>query len=168
MSGYTAPPGDTFEERWPDEAAERSWLAAPWLPIVLGGFAGLLGAPAVPAGAVRGVVADRPGSSGPWSSACSTLGLLRTSGRPSRILGRLWRITAFVALSLGLGFAMWLVSLVVCDQGRCAVSLSFDPARFAVSAMMFAAAVLGSILIAMWVDRAGKALAARARATAAP
>ena len=167
MSGYTAPPGDTFEERWPDEAAERNWLSGPWLPIVLGGFAGLFGAPLYLL-ALFGTWSPVSWVIGAMVLGLLTLGVLRTSGRPSRILGRLWRIAAFVALSLGLGLVMWLVNLVVCDQGRCGGSFSLDQTRFAVSAMMFAAAVLGSILIAMWVDRAGKHLAARARATAAP
>ena len=167
MSRYTAPPGDTFEERWPDEAAETRWLAAPWLPIILGGFAGLFGAPLFLL-SLFGTWSPVSWIVGAAVFGLLTLGVLRMSGRPARIVGRLWRLAAFVALSLVLGFAMWLVGTALCETATCSLTVGPDAGRFAVSAMLFAAAVLGSILIALWVDRAGRALAARARATAAP
>src|SRR5688572_32240514 len=108
MSRYTPPPGDTFDERWPDEAAESRWLAGPWLPIILGGFAGLFGAPLLLL-SLFGAWSPVSWIVGAAVLGLLTFGVLRTSDTPARLLGRLWRIAAFVALSLALGFAMWLV-----------------------------------------------------------
>ena len=156
MPGYTAPPGETFEERWPDEAAERQWLAGPWVPVVLGGFAGLVGVPLMLAALVRGQTV------GTLAIlfillGIATLGMVRGRGGVSKLSGRVWRLIAWSILAAGLGFLLGVVTDGLCQACEPGPFLAMD--RPVASVVVFGGSVLGSIAIAIGVDRAARRLA---------
>lgn len=165
MSEYTPPPGRTFKERWPDEVAETAWLAGPWIPLVVGGLAGMLTLPVTLA-----MVLD-PWF--PWSLivllglvAVATAGVLRTRGRPQRLVGRIWRVLTWAVLATVLGYAIAFVGMAICEPGICRVGTGPSRSSLLVAGTAgFAASILGSMAIAWWVDRTGKRLVARTRAT---
>lgn len=163
MSG-TRPPGKTFAERWPDEVAETSWLAGPWIPLVLGGAGGLIGLPVLLATAVDRAL--------PWSAiivvgliALATAGLVGTRGRAQRLVGRSWRIVTWVGLVTLLGCGIALAGLAICGPTGCGPGFGLDPTRPLAGALSFGASILGSMAIAWWVDRTGRRLVARTRAS---
>ncbi len=163
MSG-TRPPGKTFEERWPDEVAETAGLAGPWIPLVLGGAAGLIGLPILLATAVDGSL--------PWSAivlvgliALATAGYLSTRGSQQRLVGRLWRIVTWAGLVTLLGYLVAMAGLGICGATGCRPGFGLDPSRPLAGALAFTASILGSMAIAWFVDRTGQRLVARTRAS---
>jgi hypothetical protein len=166
MSRETAPPGDTFEERWPHDAAEAEWLAGPWIPVVLGGFAGILGAPMI----ALAILAAK------WPNVLLvvlalvgllTVGLLRTRGRTQRRIGRLWRCFVWLVGAALFGILLSYLSLWLCVGDICS-PMGVDLQRPVISALVFGLSVAGSIGLAVVVDRWGRALSARGHATARP
>ena len=157
MTRYTAPPGETFEERWPDEAAEREWLAGPWVPVVLGGFGGLFGVPLMLAALVRG---STVGTLAVLLAALAlaTLGMVRGRGVTRRLSGRLCRLVAWSILAAGLGFLLGIVADALC-QDACAPGPFGYLDRPIATVAVFGGSVLGSIAIAIGVDRAARRLA---------
>ena len=157
MTRETAPPGKTFEERWPDDAAEREWLAGPWVPVILGGFGGLIGLPMllaslVVAGGLPAVIVVAV------TLGLATLLLIRTGGGMQRAVGRLWRLVAWLALAAALGLLLGLVTAALCDA-TCAPAGWRDYDSPVVMVVVFGGSVLGSIAIAIGVDRAARRLA---------
>ena len=166
MSRETAPPGDTFEERWPHDAAEAEWLAGSWIPVVLGGLAGILGAPMI---ALAILAANWPIVLLVVLALVGllTVGLLRTHGRTQRRLGRLWRFFVWLVGAALLGVVLSYLSLSLCVGDICH-PFGVDLQRPVISAIVFGLSVAGSIGLAILVDRQGRVLAARGRATARP
>lgn len=157
MSRYTPPPGDTFEERWPDEAAEREWLAGPWIPIVVGGVAGLFGVPLMLAALVRG---QTVGTLAVLFVVLglATLGMAWTGGGLRRWSGRVWRLVAWSILAAGLGFLLGIAADGLC-QDLCEPGRSSMADRPVATVVVFGGSVLGSIAIAIGVVRAARRLA---------
>jgi hypothetical protein len=157
MTRYTPPPGETFDERWPDEAAEREWLAGPWVPVVLGGFGGLFGVPLMLAALVRG---QTVGTLAVLFIVLglATLGMVRGRGGARRLSGRVWKLVAWSILAAVLGLLLGIVADTLC-QDLCAPGpiRYFD--RPVATVAVFGGSVLGSIAIAIGVDRAARRLA---------
>ena len=159
MSGQTSPPGDTFEERWPDDVAEANWLAAPWTPIVLGGLAGLFGAPVL---LVSLALRWFPMSVIVWLGllVLLTLAVRASSGRSQRGLGRLWRLVAWLGAVAVLGYLIGLATIVLCGGASCSPTFPMDDGQPVAAVVVFALSVGGSIVAAMGVVRLGRRLAA--------
>ena len=167
MSRETAPPGDTFEERWPDDAADREWLAGPWIPVVLGGLAGIIGAPMI---ALAVLAANWPVNTLVVLvlTGLLTVGVLRTEGRTQRRIGRLWRFFAWLIAVAILGIGLSYLTLALCDGDACAQLFRVGAQRWIVGAIVFGLGVFGSIGLAIVVDRMGTGLSMRGRATGQP
>ena len=166
MTRETAPPGKTFEERWPDDAADQAWLAGPWIPIVLGGLAGIIGGPMIALAIL----------SANWPIvllvvlalvALLTVGMLRTGGRTQRRIGRSWRFFVWLVGVAVLGLGLSYLSLFLCEGDICS-PFGVNLQRPVIGAIVFGLSVAGSIGLAILVDRQGAALAARHRATGQP
>jgi hypothetical protein len=166
VSPETAPPGDTFEERWPHDAAEAEWLAGPWIPIVLGGLAGIVGGPMI---ALAILAADWPIVLLVVLALVGllTMGLLRTRGRTQRRIGRLWRFFVWLVGAALVGIVLSYFSLSLCVGDICH-PFGFNLQRPVIGAIVFGLSVFGSIGLAILVDRAGKTLSTRGRATGRP
>jgi hypothetical protein len=159
MSGQTSPPGRTFEERWPDDVAQANYLATPWVPIALGGLAGLFALPIVIAG---------------WATALSigtvlglalvftllTLVTARTSGALQTWLLRLWRLVAWIGLATVVGLGSIVLTSVACDETSCSIGRQIGE-RPIPSVLVFALTVAGSVLAAVAVDRTSRRLTVR-------
>jgi hypothetical protein len=158
MTRETAPPGETFEERWPDDAAEIAWMAAPWIPVVLGATAGVLGVPIV--------LSALAAAWAPLSIVIlavlfggATLGLVRARGALQRWSGRAWRVVTWVILAVGLGILIGVLTTLVCAGEDCSMSVRVDPERPIATIVVFGSSFLGSIGLAIVVDRAARRLA---------
>lgn len=165
MAPDTSPPGKSFAERWPHDASEREYLAAPWLPIVLGGMAGLFAVPAllaqlfitVPVPVLVLIFAN---------VALTTLAIGRAEGRPSRWLVRLWKVWVWVAAAIVLGLAVSFIGVALCDGTACAGEGRTSTGRAIAMAVTFAASIGGALAITLLVERAARRLVARGRASA--
>ena len=153
----TRPPGDTFEQRWPDEVAETQWLAGPWIPIVFGGLAGFFGLPMILAAVVLGWWPSLAVMAGLLGLA--TLGLTRTHGGPQRWSGRLWRVMAWSLLAAVLGIALGALSSLLCAGEVCPPGRSILVNKPVASLVVFGLTIAGSMGIAVVVDRTARRLA---------
>ena len=165
MTRETAPPGKTFKERWPRDASEREYLAAPFVPIVLGGLAGLLAVPALLAQLflaatvpVAIVVA--------LAIAGSTLVIARGTARPGRWIVRIWKLGAWIAAAIALGLVVTAVGAVLCEGSSCAAGGRYAVERAIPMAVTFALSVGGALAITIAVERGARTLVARSRARA--
>ena len=154
MSGQTSPPGKTFNERWPDDVATANYLAGPWVPVALGGLAGIIGAPLL-LGAWLG------SSWLPWivfGSALVVLTLLvpRARGGMRMWMLRGWRLAAWTLLAGLLGIVGLLLTGRLCVSEACIGGAGLTPDRLVPGIVVFAVSVLGSTLAAIAVDRAAR------------
>ena len=159
MSRQTAPPGKTFNERWPDDVASANYLAGPWVPYALGGLAGIVGIPIVI-------------GAGLLASWLFVLGLVTVVGvltalvaRPGRTPGtvvlRLWRFTTWVLLAGLIGIVALFATGVLCDTAACLEGTRSTPERIVPAVVVFALTVAGSVAAAVGVERAARRLAVR-------
>ncbi|HYH91844.1 MAG TPA: hypothetical protein VD763_01700 [Candidatus Saccharimonadales bacterium] len=162
MSGQTSPPGKTFEERWPDDVAEANFLAGPWIPVALGGLAGLFGVPVLLSGLLRGQTV-------PFliivigALALASYAVPRTGGKARRRLLSLWKVAAWVLLASGAGILIGWISVAVCDAACAAGTSTTD--RTIPTGIVFITTVAASVGLAMAVDRMGHRLPRREPAT---
>ena len=167
MSGQSSPPGSTFEERWPHDAAEVGYMAGSWIPIVLGGLAGLFGVPLVAARLLT-----------TWSfvavlvlaaiAVLFTFAVLRSRGTFQVGLARAWRVVVWFGVTAVSGLVLLIVAGALCGAATCTDVARFDMARLMPSMVVFALSVAGSAWLAVAVDRAARRLAARGRAASPP
>ncbi len=158
MAPETAPPGKTFEERWPDDAAESKYLAGPWFLFVL---AGLLGVLAVPLLIARAIVAA------PLLFVAIgvlfilvTVALARASGKRRSRLTRLWKVAAWFLAAAGLGIAIDLLGPVLCDEACGAAALE-NPTASTPALATYLMLIAGTAVITILVDRWGTDLRRR-------
>jgi hypothetical protein len=169
MSRETKPPGRTFEERWPHDAAEADYLAGPWVPIALGGLAGLFGLPLV-LGAIL-VTAPLPylGIVG-GALALSTYAVLGWTGRGQRRVARLWRLSAWLLMAAVAGLLLAILVDALCSDVACREASPLEGPR-AIATVITTIAVIGtSVGLAVFVDTAVRRIIAsrRARSPHAP
>jgi hypothetical protein len=129
------------------------------VPVVLGALAGLFGLPIV---LVAVIAAWAPLSILVLAAvlALATLGLTRTRGGVQRWSGRLWRLVAWTSLAAVLGLLIGFTTSVLCvTDTECGVQGLVDPQRPLLTVLVFGASFLGSIAIAIGVDRAARRLA---------
>jgi hypothetical protein len=167
MSGQTSPPGDSFAERWPDDAAEREYLAGPWIPVVLGGAGGLFGVPLILAGLTTSLLIPMVLVLG--ATLLATTLLVRRSawaGGRGQMARRVWKIAAWLALMTVLGVVVvWLVDAVCPASGAC-ITERLGLERNVAQLVTVVGLVGGSILGAIEVDRIARRLGGPRRAAA--
>lgn len=154
------PPGRTFRERWPHDAAAADYLAAPWVPLALGGLGGLLAAPYVAASVMTNPVAAVGLIA---AAAASTLALRRGLG--GRLAGRAWRTLAWFVLIGLVGIPLaWIVGEVggaLCPAAGCGGLRSRDAGSALTMVVATGLSLVASVVLAVLVDRAGRRLAPR-------
>ncbi|HEX6868297.1 MAG TPA: hypothetical protein VF119_05800 [Candidatus Limnocylindrales bacterium] len=165
MARETAPPGTTFKERWPLDASERDYLAAPFVPIVLGGLAGLFAVPALLAQAflaatvpVTIVVA--------LGVILTTLAIAHATAKPARWIVRIWKLATWIAAAIALGLVVTAVGAALCDGSACATASRYAIDRAIPMAVTFALSLGGAFAITFAVERGARALVAWSRARA--
>jgi hypothetical protein len=159
MGGPTSPPGRTFRERWPHDAATADWLARPFVPIVLGGVAGLLAAPVW----LFSVTLSQPVVTIVVLAIAVITSILldRSAGRPRAIVARGWRVSIWWLLMVALGWLLSLVGVAVCTGDLCTDTGTSDASWVGAALPIFVLTVAGSTLGAVAIDRLGMRLARR-------
>ena len=158
------PPGKTFKERWPHEVEETRYLASSSYAVVLGGVLGVFMVPvmlsywlvAVPlaAAVVLVIVALVP------------LTIARTPPPAHRWLALAWKIGAWVIGAALLGVVVDTVTLAVCGEACRAMAVTVrQPPGLLLS---YGMVVIGSVVLALAVDRVGNTLRRRALQAPAP
>ena len=155
--GATAPEGKTFQERWPADAAEAGWLAGPWVIPAVGGVLGVLTVPLV----LASIVLGQPLVALVLAALAAAGVVLGRREGPLRRPGRWLYHLAALALGLaGLGIVTWVASLAlfaaVCPDGCTVAGGDVETPLVVVQVGLVAASVLGSIVIAFVVARAGR------------
>jgi hypothetical protein len=159
LSRQTSPPGKSFNERWPDDVATANYLARPWVPIALGGCAGIAGLPLVAAAFLL------------WSwtnllTVVAAFGLLtflasRTRGSLRVWILRLWRLTGWLLLAGLVGYIALVLAGALCGTAICGAGTGATPERVGPSVVVFVVILVGSVFAAVAVDRAARRLPMR-------
>ena len=158
------PPGKTFKERWPHEVEETRYLASSSYAVVLGGVLGVFMVPvmlsyrlaAIPLAVVvmLAIVALVP------------LTIARVPPAAHRWLALAWKIGAWVLGAAVLGVVVDTLTLAFCGEAcrATAVALRQPPGLL----LSYGVVVVGSVVLALAVDRVGNTLRRRAVQAAAP
>lgn len=166
MTRETAPPGKTFKERWPHDASEREYLAAPFVPVVLGGLAGLFAVPALLAQLFLAMPLPVAGVVG-IALGVTTVAIARATARPARWVVRVWKLAAWIGAAIALGLLVTAVGSALCDGSACAGVGRYATVRAIPMAVTFALSLGGAFAITFAVERGARALVAWSRARAA-
>jgi len=159
MAPETAPPGETFKERWPDEVADSNYLAGPWVMFVL---AGLLGLFAIPLLIGRALLAAPLLFVAIFVLFVLVTGALgRATGKRRSRLARLWKAGAWFFAAAALGLAIDLAAPVICDAA-CQAAVRENPTGPMPSTVTYLLLIVGTVVITILVDSWGTTLRRRA------
>jgi hypothetical protein len=158
MAPETAPPGKTFKERWPDDAAESSYLAGPWVLLIVGGLLGVLAIPLLLARAL--LAAPLPYIAIFGLFVVVTIALQRATGKQRSRLARLWKFGAWFFAAAALGMAIDLVAPVICNDA-CKQALRDNPTGPTPSTLTYLLLVVGTVGVTILVDNWGTSLRRR-------
>ena len=163
MPPETAPPGETFNERWPDDTANADYLAAPWIPVAFGGLGGLLGLPIVLWATARTNPVPFLVVVG-GTLIVMTLLATRLGRKGRRRALSVWKVAGWALVAAIGGLLVAVLSDLVCDR---ACEVATLPDRVIPSVITVAASILISIGAAIGVDRAARRVPTRGSARAA-
>jgi hypothetical protein len=164
MSPRFRPPGRTLKERWPQDAEETRYFAATSYAVVVGGILGVLTVPLT----ISATLSAAPVAFAAVAAVLVAIAIAisRASSSGARWLALAWKIGAWVLGAAALGLVVEVTALAMCDE-TCRGSLA-QARRTMPLLLTYAVLVVGSVGIAILVDRWGNALRGRAQRPASP
>jgi len=163
MAPETAPPGKTFEERWPDDASSADYLAGPWIPVALGGLAGLLGLPILLWAAARTNPVPFLVVVGGTILVMTVLAM-RLGRKGRRRALSVWKIAGWALVAAVGGLVVTVLSDAICDVA-CQATAVGQGISVLPSVLIMAASIIVSVGVAVGVDRAARRVPTRGSAS---